>query len=277
MKKKYNWKIILVVISIIITACGNNEKLSDQVEEAGEESIYSLQITIDSLFNSAQSIYKLALPKSSNGSYTIKLAYNEDSLIITSRFAAGSNAIAAINGGFFNMAEGGSATYLEISDSVIARTRDAELEYGIADTVINATLILNSDGDLKIEPANSEKYYEDSEGEDFVLISGPLLISNSEFQKLPDYSFSRNRHPRTCVGITNDSIFLVAVDGRSEVAMGMSLYELQKYMYDLGCTAAINLDGGGSTTMWTKDKGVINNPSDKNGERPVANALLILE
>jgi exopolysaccharide biosynthesis protein len=53
--------------------------------------------------------------------------------------------------------------------------------------------------------------------------------------------------------------------------------ELQKYMDDLGCIDAINLDGGGSTTMWTKEKGIVNNPSDKSGERPVANALLILK
>ncbi|MCK4879516.1 MAG: phosphodiester glycosidase family protein, partial [Bacteroidales bacterium] len=44
-----------------------------------------------------------------------------------------------------------------------------------------------------------------------------------------------------------------------------------------GCIDAINLDGGGSTTMWTKDNGVVNRPSDKRGERPVANAILILE
>jgi exopolysaccharide biosynthesis protein len=67
------------------------------------------------------------------------------------------------------------------------------------------------------------------------------------------------------------------VDGRSELADGMSLYELQDYLLDLGCTDAINLDGGGSTTLWTNSQGVVNSPSDKSGERPVANVLLIME
>jgi exopolysaccharide biosynthesis protein len=69
----------------------------------------------------------------------------------------------------------------------------------------------------------------------------------------------------------------ITIDGRSKQAKGMCLYELQKYLSDLGCTDAINLDGGGSTTMWTINKGVVNSPSDKSGERPVANALIILK
>jgi exopolysaccharide biosynthesis protein len=76
---------------------------------------------------------------------------------------------------------------------------------------------------------------------------------------------------------TKKSILFITIDGRMEKADGMSLVEAQKYLYDLGCIDAINLDGGGSTTMWTKNKGVVNKPSDKDGERPVANAVLILE
>jgi exopolysaccharide biosynthesis protein len=41
------------------------------------------------------------------------------------------------------------------------------------------------------------------------------------------------------------------------------------------CITGINLDGGGSTTMWLKGMGVVNHPSDKTGERTVANALVI--
>ena len=46
---------------------------------------------------------------------------------------------------------------------------------------------------------------------------------------------------------------------------------------DLGCVDAINLDGGGSTTLWLKGKGIVNFPSDETGERPVANVFLIME
>ncbi len=57
----------------------------------------------------------------------------------------------------------------------------------------------------------------------------------------------------------------------------MSLIETQKYLLNLGCIDAINLDGGGSSTMWIKNKGIINTPSDKNGERVVSNALLLIK
>ena len=69
----------------------------------------------------------------------------------------------------------------------------------------------------------------------------------------------------------------MTVDGRTEEAEGMNLMEVQKFLLELGCVDAINLDGGGSTSMWTSEKGLVNNPSDKTGERPVANALIILK
>jgi hypothetical protein len=76
-------------------------------------------------------------------------------------------------------------------------------------------------------------------------------------------------------------LFLVAVDGRTPEAAGMTCEELAKLMIELGCTWALNLDGGGSTTMWVRGKGVVSNPCDDKkfdpaGERAVANAVLVL-
>lgn len=90
-------------------------------------------------------------------------------------------------------------------------------------------------------------------------------------------NFSQVRHPRTAVGFSADSskIFLVTVDGRQSESDGMTLYELADFMISLGCAQALNLDGGGSTTMVVRGK-VVNHPSDAVGERPVANALLLI-
>jgi exopolysaccharide biosynthesis protein len=74
----------------------------------------------------------------------------------------------------------------------------------------------------------------------------------------------------------NESLLFIAIDGRSEEAEGMNLFEVQKFLQDIGCVDAINLDGGGSTTMWVKGKNVVNSPSDKTGERPVSDALIII-
>ncbi len=82
------------------------------------------------------------------------------------------------------------------------------------------------------------------------------------------------RNPRTGVGIAPGRIMLVTVDGRSARSRGMSLREFAELMVRLGARDALNLDGGGSTTM-TVDGVVTNRPSD-GYQRPVANALLVL-
>ena len=69
-------------------------------------------------------------------------------------------------------------------------------------------------------------------------------------------------------------MFLVTVDGRREEwSAGMDLRELATFMLELGATEALNLDGGGSTTMWVRNE-VRNRPSD-NRIRPIANTLLL--
>jgi len=93
-------------------------------------------------------------------------------------------------------------------------------------------------------------------------------------------TLSRNaeaRHPRTAVGFSRDSstLFVLTVDGRSENSGGMTLVELASVMRELGAWQAMNFDGGGSTTMVVDGK-VVNHPSDKEGERAVGNALLVV-
>ena len=90
-------------------------------------------------------------------------------------------------------------------------------------------------------------------------------------------NFARDRNPRTAIGKTADGkLLLVTVDGRqSKISVGMSLYSLADLLLELNAIDAINLDGGGSTTMVVKQK-VVNKPSDQTGERPVSDAILVL-
>ena len=85
------------------------------------------------------------------------------------------------------------------------------------------------------------------------------------------------RHPRTAVGFSRDSstLLLLTVDGRSENSGGMTLVELANVMRELGAWQAMNFDGGGSTTMIVEGR-LVNRPSDKEGERMVGNALLVV-
>lgn len=84
----------------------------------------------------------------------------------------------------------------------------------------------------------------------------------------------QTRHPRTALGWNRDHYFMVEVDGRQKTSAGMSFAELAVYMAKLGCTDAINLDGGGSATLWVYGN-VMNSPSEGH-ERPAANGLVLV-
>jgi hypothetical protein len=87
-----------------------------------------------------------------------------------------------------------------------------------------------------------------------------------------------SRHPRTAVGFNEDStkLFLLVVDGRQpNLSVGMNLPEMAEYMRSIGCYNAINLDGGGSSVMVVRNE-IVSSPSDPQGERSVANALLVV-
>ena len=86
------------------------------------------------------------------------------------------------------------------------------------------------------------------------------------------------RHPRSALGFNSDTtkVFLFTVDGRQESSVGMSLTEMAEVMKHFGAAFAINLDGGGSTTLVANDK-VLSSPSDPTGQRRVSNAVILVQ
>lgn len=85
-----------------------------------------------------------------------------------------------------------------------------------------------------------------------------------------------SRHPRTAAGWTQEGeLLLLVVDGRSATSRGATLNETAAILLAHGAVEALNLDGGGSSTLWVKGE-VLNQPSDKTGERPVASILALV-
>jgi len=85
-------------------------------------------------------------------------------------------------------------------------------------------------------------------------------------------------HPRTAIGQKKDgSLLFVVIDGRRPGwSLGVTIYQLQEVMMNLGAYNAFNLDGGGSSTMVFQNK-VLNNPSDAFGERSVATCWVVVD
>ncbi len=112
--------------------------------------------------------------------------------------------------------------------------------------------------------------------------NGYLIKNGVAYPALGDYdqsgaSFNDARHPRTFVGLSDDSntVYLCTVDGRQASSLGMNFTEMANFLLSIGVKDAFNLDGGGSTTMVVRGE-VVNSPSDPGGERSVANTLQVI-
>ena len=123
-----------------------------------------------------------------------------------------------------------------------------------------------------------------------VVNGGPTLVENGQLNVTAKrdgmvrtndsnsffYGWVHKRNPRTIAGIdAQGRTLLVTADGRQTSSLGLSIKESADVARSLGMVDAINLDGGGSTTM-VQDGQVVNSPSDATGERPVGDALLLL-
>lgn len=114
-------------------------------------------------------------------------------------------------------------------------------------------------------------------GVGMIIAGGKPVDDSLNIKEKTSYAFLRARHPRTFVGIDRDTskIFFCTVDGRQAASVGMNYREMADLLLSLGVWHAANLDGGGSTTMVVRGK-IVNSPSDKTGERPVANSLQVV-
>ncbi|QGQ44110.1 phosphodiester glycosidase family protein [Metabacillus sediminilitoris] len=124
-----------------------------------------------------------------------------------------------------------------------------------------------------------------------ILNGGPRLLENGKiainaveegfhWEEDPGfyYRFGERRNPRTLAGIKeNGNLLFVTIDGRAPGwSVGANFEESAKVMKSLGAVDAINLDGGGSTSM-TVGNDLVTRPSDAAGERPIADAILLIE
>ena len=180
-----------------------------------------------------------------------------------SDMAALNSALLAINGDYYGNTNEG----VVIRNGVIYRANRTDCD----------VCVLYYDGVMRVMPGSSFSVEEAiADGAWQAWTFGPALL-DTDGSPLTAFS-STNRiiaaNPRTAIGYYEPGHYcMVVVDGRGESA-GITLPDLSRLFYDLGCTAAYNLDGGNSSVMVWQDA-VINNPSG--GGRESSDALLIAE
>ncbi|WP_172597840.1 S-layer homology domain-containing protein [Ureibacillus thermosphaericus] len=115
----------------------------------------------------------------------------------------------------------------------------------------------------------------------FIVATGPFLVRDGKPYIMMSTASSRAREvaPRTVVAVSKDkkTVHFITVDGRQSHSKGMNMKELADYLVSLGVDTAINLDGGGSTTMAMRKYGsndvvVVNKPSG--GSQRAVHAIL---
>ena len=212
----------------------------------------------------------------------------------------------AVNAGYFHVDSRMPSVYFRIGKNVYGHTHPTEV-YRV-DGVVGfkdkkgKKMVIDFSDTLSYETV-AKKWHT-------VMASGPMLMKNGkitvpvlmgnaadgdnvkamkEEQKTGSkirthYSsaqFYDKRHPRAAVGTDDEgNIYYVVIDGRFKgQGDGASIYETAYICKMLGMTEAINLDGGGSTTLWSETTGVINHPYDNKkwdneGERAVPNLIV---
>ena len=212
----------------------------------------------------------------------------------------------AVNAGYFHVKPRTPSVYFRIGDEVYGTTHPTET-YRV-DGIVG---FKDKEGrQMVIEYSDTTQYQTVSGDWHTVMASGPMLVKGGELvvpllmgdgadgdniaamleeQKKGSkirthYSsaqFYDKRHPRAAVGTDEQgNIYYVVIDGRFKgQGDGASIYETAYICKMLGMTEAINLDGGGSTTLWTEKTGVFNHPCDNkkfdhDGERSVPNLIV---
>ena len=178
------------------------------------------------------------------------------------------NAVMGVNADFYNMTTGKPSGAL-IMEGVEYNPIGSENFFGILD---DGTPIIGGSAEWELY---HDRIVEAVGGSIYLVRDGQICVSDSG-------NYYNTRASRTCVGITADNrVVLMVLDGRQEpFSAGGSAGEIAQIMYEAGCVAAINLDGGGSTTFAAKEEGadevtVVNRPSD-GFERSVSSSILVV-
>lgn len=104
----------------------------------------------------------------------------------------------------------------------------------------------------------------------------PIVENGRPLEAFDTNDVMKHKNPRTAIGFNEKYFFMVVVDGRQkQLSLGMTARELAEFMALLGCTEAMNLDGGGSSTFWMQGRTRNSVPGGK--ERVRGDALVIVQ
>jgi exopolysaccharide biosynthesis protein len=222
--------------------------------------------------------FNLMLPNGTSSSFGLNEEREKDAVVLFT--AANGSSTRARGGVELILTRGMSDEWLPLHVGVAFKARVKQVNKEGDSPLTAETMVLSAGPEVSakfagLKPGDEVKIstgtLPDMAGSQVAIGGGPALVRGGV--ALP-FKGLQPRHPRTALGWNREHYFMVEVDGRQRVSAGMSFAELAAYMAKLGCTEAINLDGGGSATLWAFGN-VMNNPSEGH-ERPAANGLVLV-
>ncbi len=196
-----------------------------------------------------------------------------------------------VNAGYWDVRIDQPSTFLKLDGKQIALTANFEKERVDGLVCVGKKKVVLDYCKAGEEAKYAKKYKN-------ILAAGPVLIDDGKAMDHDAYTKGMvdnaggkpvgafytytQRHPRTAIGTDKKgNVYLVVVDGRSKGnAEGVTISELTKVCEWLGMRDAINLDGGGSSSMWTAEEGTVSYPCrnkkfDHAGERRVSSCVVV--
>ena len=258
-----------------VNAKWNKEKVAKGIEW------YQYHFTGEEKIFDAEEFVNVLVVDQKKAKRRFALTALEGKLRRTSLAALDSGAIVAINGSFYNTRPPyNSVCYLKINGEVIFE-RSGKM--GDRD---GGAVLIDDRGRVSVEQGDpDDPQWVSTRTEPSIIGSGPMMLQDGQRIDMGTGAFVTLRHPRTAIGTSGNKVYLVTVDGRSKGnSLGVNLNELANILKWLGAENALNLDGGGSTTMYIEgqpENGIVNRPCDnqkfdRQGERRVSNSLLLL-
>ena len=196
----------------------------------------------------------------------------------TSVIAQRYGAVIAINGSYF---DGGHNPVTYVKDDGV---QEGRIQGSSVRLCVDGLVGIRRGHKVRIALSDSLSYDKTSRGCKEVMAAGNVLLQDGVSQVAGGTwtkSFQLKRHPRSVMGITSDGwVYMIVIDGRFPEAAGATMEEAAQIALMFGLKDAINLDGGGSSTLWTASLGVLNHPSDNRkfdheGQRKVPNIIYV--
>lgn len=291
-------KHVIIVLSLLLccaslmaqTSADSLTLVSARWEERTvEKGVLTMHCEFPMLYGGLQDVYMLEIARKKHSFEVL----DHNGRGFTSFKANNRGAVAAINGTYFDMGESErSVCFVARKGKVVEYTHDPLGQLSNGAVVMDGSDVDIIPWDVKME----HLLYPDSVGVSDaavknVMVAGPLLLQDGFMESFRDESHIMGKHPRSAIAVKGKHVFLVVVDGRDEErAIGVTIPELAHMLKVLGMEKALNLDGGGSSTLWARPKvqfytdgtpvcpctGILNVPSDGGHERAVSNSIVVV-